>query len=289
MRPAVLLLAFAALLHADDLSDTFDKLKAAERAQNGADILKYALETSRLARAELAQGQTPEIAASQWGKERLVYLSQTDTYTEYSMGVAASYPSNSPEVVAQLTDAIITLNPKSIYLELAVPPYLNALAKSSQQAEIDGARKILKLQPDNEDAWQHLTEAYLTTQNLPEAGKSAAELLAVASVKPRPERYSVEAWRDKKTLLINRSHFIAGAAACERQSWTECDYHLRSVNDPANDGATKFYLGLANYRLGKLDDALKFSRESAAIAGPMQSAAQRNAAAIEAEQKRPRK
>lgn len=284
MRSVVLMLALcAALAHADELSDTFDKLKAAERAQNGADILKYATETSRLSRAELAKPQTPEIAASQWGKERLVYLSQTDTYTEYSMGVAASYPSNTPAVIAQLTDAIIAQNPKSDYLELAVPPYLAALAQTSQQAEIDGAQKILKLQPENEDALQRLTEGYLSQQKLTEAGRSAAELLAVVSAKARPERYSAEAWRDKRTLLTNRAHFVAGAAACERQSWNECDQHLRTVTDAANAGATNFYLGLANYRLAKLDDALKFSQAAAAVAGPMQSAAQRNAAAIQQE------
>jgi len=289
MRFVVLLLALSTLVRADELSDTFDKLKAAERAQNWADVHKHATETSRLSRAELAKPQTPEIAASDWGKERLVYLSQTDTYPEYSMGVAASYPANTPETVIQLTEAIIAQNPKSIYLELAVPQYLNALLKTSQEREIEGANKILKLQPENEDARLRLTEGFLAQQKLLEAGQSAAELLAIMSEKPRPDRYSVEAWRDKKTLLVNRSHFIAGAAACERQAWRECDAHLRTVNDPTNAGATSFYLGLANYRLANLDDALKFSKQSAATAGPMQSGAQRNAAAIEAELKKPRK
>ena len=290
MRFVLLALTFSALLaRADELSDTFDKLKAAERAQNGADVNKYATETSRLARIQLAKPASPEMAQSDYGKERLVYLSQTDTYTEYSMGVAASYPSNSPETVIKLTESIVTQNPKSDYLELAVPPYLSALLKTSQQAELDGANRILKLQPENEDARLRLTEGLLAQQKLIEAGQSAAELLAVMSEKPRPDRYSVELWRDKKTLLINRSHFVAGAAACEREAWRECDAHLRTVNDPANAGPTAFYLGLANYRLANLDDALKFSRQSAAIAGPMQTAASRNAAAIEAEQKKTKK
>ena len=277
------MLAFCAVLaHADDLSDTFDKLKAAERAQNGADILKHAVETSRLARIQIA-AQVPPEKRDDFEKQRYIYLSQTDTYTEYSMGVAASYPSNSPETIVQLTEAIITLNPKSDYLELAVPPYLAALAKSGQQPEMDGAQKILKLQPENEDALQRLTEDYLSQQKLTEAARSAAELLAVVSAKTRPDRYSEEAWRDKKTVLTNRAHFIAGASGCERESWTECDTDLRLVNDPANAANLNFYLGLANYRLGKLDDALKFSQAAAAIPGPMQAPAQRNTAAIQQE------
>mgnify|MGYP003349997132 CR=1 FL=1 len=87
-----------------------------------------------------------------------------------------------------------------------------ALAKSGQQPEMDGAQKILKLQPENEDALQRLTEGYLAQQKLSEAARSAAELLAVVSAKTRPERYSEAAWRDKKTVLTNRAHFIAGAS-----------------------------------------------------------------------------
>ena len=82
-----------------------------------------------MARIQIA-AQVPPEKRDDFEKQRYIYLSQTDTYTEYSMGVAASYPSNSPETVVQLTEAIITLNPKSDYLELAVPPYLAALAKS---------------------------------------------------------------------------------------------------------------------------------------------------------------
>ena len=284
MRLVVLVLC-ATLAYADDLSDTFDKLKAAERAQNGADILKYALETSRLARIQIA-AQLPAAIRDDYQKERNVYLTQTDTYAEYSMGVAASYPSNSPETVAHLTEAIITLNPKSDYLELAVQPYLAALAKTSPQAEMDGARKILKLQPENEDALQRLTEGYLAQQQLPEAARSAAELLAVISAKPRPERYSAELWRDKKAQLTNRAHYVAGASGCQREAWTECDTHLRLVDDPANAASINFYLGLANYRLGNMDDALKFSQAAAAIAGPVQSAAQQNVAAIQQEMRK---
>jgi hypothetical protein len=286
MKAVVLAVVLVAQgLVADDLSDTFDALKRAEAAQNAADVHKYATETSRLARAQIA-AQVPPEARNGYQKERAVYLSQTDTYTEYSMAVAASYPNTAPSVVAQLTDSIITQNPQSDYLDLAVPPYL-----ASAPQPLEAAKKIVKLQPDNEDALLVLTDGSLRAQQFQAAERYASELLAVMSGKPRPERYSVEAWRDKKAQLSTHVHFNAGVAACSQQAWQTCDVHFRAIASQATiAGSVNFYLGWANYQLAKstnnrarMEEALKFSQQSAAIPGETQAPAQKNVAAIQRE------
>lgn len=291
MKAVALALALCALsARADDLSDTFDALKRAEAAQNAADVHKYATETSRLARIQIAAQLPPEVR-DDYQKERAVYLSQTDTYTEYSMAVAASYPNTAPAVVVQLTDAIISQNPKSDYLALAVPAYLNALAAESPERQLEGAARIMKLQPDNEDALMVLTDGNLQAQKYEAASQYAAELLAVMSGKPRPERYSVEAWREKKAQVVTHVHFNAGVAACALQNWKTCDIHFRAITpDPAIAAAVYFYLGWANYQIAKstgerarMEEALRFSQQSAAIAGATQASAQQNVAAIEQE------
>jgi hypothetical protein len=78
-----------------------------------------------------------------------------------------------------------------------------------------------------------------------------------------------------------------------RELWPECDRYLRAAvpligNQAALTGPTFFYLGLANYRIGlltnsrpKIQEAIKFSNQSAAIAGPMQNQARQNAYAME--------
>lgn len=288
MKSVALLFAVCVLVRADDLSDTFDALKRAEAARNAADVHKYATETSRLARLQIAAQVPPEVR-NDYQKERAVYLSQTDTYTEYSMAVAASYPGTEAAVIARLTDAIIAQNPKSDYLALAVPPYL-----ASAVQPLDAAAKIVKLQPDNEDALLVLTDASLRAQQYQAAERYAAELLAVMSGKARPERYSVEAWRDKKAQLSAHVHFNAGVAACSQQAWQTCDAHFRAIlSEAALAAQVNFYLGWANYQLAKsandrarLQEALKFSQQSAAIAGETQASARQNVAAIEQELKR---
>jgi hypothetical protein len=283
MKTAALAFTLCSLLRADDLSDAYDALKRAEAATNAADVRKFAVETSRLARIQIA-AQLPPEARDAFQKERAVYLSQTDTYTEYSMAVAASYPNTPPQVVIELTDSIIAQNPRSDYLWLAIPPYLNV-------RQLEGAAKIMALQPDNEDALLMLTDGNLRVRNYAEASRYAAELLAVMSAKPRPERYSVEAWRDKKLLLTTRVHFNAGVASCAQEAWATCDTHFRSITgDNALAGQVNFYLGWANYQIAKstndrarMQEALKFSQQSAAIAGETQAAAQQNVAAIQKE------
>lgn len=283
MKAAVLVFGLAILSRADDLSDTFDALKRAEAARNAADVHKYATETSRLARIQIA-AQVPPEARNDYQKDRAIYLSQTDTYTEYSMAVAASYPGTAPGVIAQLTDSIIAQNPKSDYLALAVPPYL-----ASQSLE--AADRILKLQPDNEDALLVLTDGNLRAQQYQPAERYAAELLVVMSAKPRPDRYAAEAWAAKKAQILVHVHYNAGVAACSQQAWQTCDAHFRAIlTAAALAGPANFYLGWANYQLakstkdrGRLEEALKFSRQAAAIPGETQTAASQNAAAIEKE------
>ncbi|MEO5924283.1 MAG: hypothetical protein ABIR70_10690 [Bryobacteraceae bacterium] len=277
----------ALFARADDLSDAYDALKRAEALRDATNVHKYAVETSRLARIQIA-AQVPPAIRDSYQKEREIYLTQTDTYTEYSMAVAASYPNTAPEVIAQLVDAIILQTPKSDYLALAVPPYLASLTDAAQLA---AAEKILKLQPENEDALLALTDGNLRAKQYPAAERYAAELLAVMSGKTRPERYSVEAWREKKAQMVTRVHFNAGVSACAQQAWQTCDVHFRAVTvEPAIEGQVSFYLGLANYQLAKatpdrarMEQALKFSRQAAATPGPTQSAAQQNVAAIQQE------
>ena len=277
----------ALLARADDLSDAYDALKRAEALKDAAMVHRYATETSRLARIQIA-AQVPPAIRDAYQKEREIYLTQTDTYTEYSMAVAASYPNTPPDVIAKLVEAIVTQTPKSDYLALAVPPYLASLTGPEQLA---GAEKIVKLQPDNEDALLALTDGHLRAKQYQASERYAAELLAVMSEKARPERYSVEAWRDKKSQMVTHVHFNAGMAACDQQAWQTCDAHFRAIlNEASIAGPVNFYLGWANYQLAKaskdrprLQEALEFSRKSAAIPGETQTAAAQNAAAIEKE------
>jgi hypothetical protein len=84
-----------------------------------------------------------------------------------------------------------------------------------------------------------------------------------------------------------------------RQVWKECDTNLRALlpmvsGQPAMSGPAYFYLGVANYQIAKittdrtkLQEALKFEQQSAAVAGPMQGQAQQYVTVMQNELKAP--
>jgi hypothetical protein len=88
-------------------------------------------------------------------------------------------------------------------------------------------------------------------------------------------------------------------SGCLRQVWKDCDANLKAAvpyvgKEPALAGPAYFYLGLANYQLGKIttdrtkiQEGLKYSQQSAAIPGPMQASAQGNVTAMTNELKAP--
>jgi hypothetical protein len=84
-----------------------------------------------------------------------------------------------------------------------------------------------------------------------------------------------------------------------RQVWKDCDTNLRAAvpmisGQPAMAGPAYFYLGVANYQLSKittdrtkLQEALKFTQQSAGIAGPMQAQAQQYVTVMQGELRAP--
>jgi hypothetical protein len=287
------LLCLTGLALADEISDAYDALKKAQEAKNAADVKKWAVETSRLARAEAAKPQPAEASEVEYWKQRVEYAKSTDAYTEYALGATALMPDLPPAQVVDLVETLITQNPKSTYISMAAPVYIAALARSGADKQIEGATKLLASVPDSEDALYALAEGNLTRQRADQAITYATRLLSTLGRKAKPEGMSDADWNTKKSGLTGRGNYIAGVGSCMRELWPECDRYLRAAvpligNQAALTGPTFFYLGLANYRIGlltnsrpKIQEAIKFSNQSAAIAGPMQNQARQNAYAME--------
>ena len=291
---ALALFSLAGLAWADEISDAYDALKKAQESKNAPDVKKWAVETSKLARAEAAKPQPAEASEVEYWKQRTDYAKSTDAFTEYALGVTAILPNLPPAQIVDLVETLAVQNPKSSYLAMTVPTYIAALAKvGGVDKQLDGAAKILVALPNSEDALYALAEGNMTKNRPDQAGTYATRLLSALISKPKPEGVSDADWNSKKSSLTGRGNYIAGVSACLRELWPECDKFLRAAvplvgNQPALAGPTYFYLGLANYRVGmltnsrpKIQEGIKFSNQSAAIAGPMQQQARQNAYSME--------
>jgi hypothetical protein len=275
------------------VDDFYAALKRAVEKKDVESVAKLARQTAKLGEAFAAKPQPSDASAVAGWKARTEFGKEVASYAEYSLSAMAA--DAEPAKTVELVDLLIDVNPKSQYMWSAAAAYLYALGKSGGEAQqLAGAEKILKGSPANEDALYALASHYMPSRPA-QAQAYATRLTAAMRTKAKPEGISEADWEKKKALFLGQGYYIAGATAAQTQSWKDCDTNLRAAipylgSNPSISGPVYFYLGLSNYQLGRLTGDLpriqegqKFSEQSAAIAGPMQTQAQRNAALIKQE------
>jgi hypothetical protein len=299
MKFWILALALAVGLFANDLDDHYAQLKDAQTKKDPDTVKKLALETSKLARAEEATPQPADAAAVADWKQRVDFAKQVDLFTEYSLASTAIATTDQAKM-EDLVDSLIALNPKSQYLTLCSSTYLAALAKQGSDKQLAGAQKLLAANANNEEALHALASAY-SSSSPDRASGYATRLIAVMKGKAKPEGVSDADWERTKAAYLGDGYYIAGAAACTKSGWIDCDRNLKLAlpyvnKDQRTLGITYYYLGLADYQIGKvtsdrtrITEGQKYSEMSAAIAGPFQQQAFKNAQAMKQELAAPRR
>ena len=283
----------------DGLDDAYQQLKDAQTAKDPDAVKKWATETAKLAKAEAAGPKIEGYTDEDWPK-RVDYAKQVGTLCEYAIATTAAQPGLAPAKVAEMMDALLAINPKSTYIGTATAPYLAALGKlGGVDKQIEGATKILNGSPNEEDALMSLSENLMSKNKPDQAYTYAMRLVTVMKTKAKPEGTSDEDWNRRKSTFLSRGYYTAGVTGCMRQVWKDCDTNLRAAapmvsGQPAMAGPTYFYLGVANYQISKittdrtkLQEALKFTQQSAAIAGPMQAQAQQYVNVMQGELRAP--
>jgi tetratricopeptide (TPR) repeat protein len=272
----------------NDLDDAYAKLKDAQTAKDADAVLKLAPETAKLAKAEATGPKLEGYSDDDWPK-RVDYAKGVATLCEYALAATAAQAGLAPAKVVELTETLLAVNPKSTYIGTASNAYIGALAKlGGADKQIEGATKIVAGSPNDEFALMTLADNLIPKNRADQAYTYATRLVTVMKSKAKPEGYSDEDWSRIKSTMLSRGYYDAGVAGCMRQVWKDCDTNLRTAlpmiaGQAALSGPAYFYLGVANYQISKittdrtkLQEALKFSQQSAAIAGPMQAQAQQN-------------
>jgi hypothetical protein len=297
MKFCILALALAGGLFANALDDGYAQLKDDQIKKDPDAVKKLALETSKLARAEAALPQPTDPAAVADWKQRVDFAKQVDLYAEYSLASAAIATADQGKM-EELVDALLALNPKSQYLTLCSSAYLGALAKQPEK-ELAAAQKLLTANGNNEDALDVLANGY-SNSSPDRANGYATRLITVMKAKGKPEGVAEAEWEKRKSALLGDGYYIAGATACTKSNWIDCDRNLKAglplLGKDQRLGIAYYYLGLADYQIGKvtgdrtkIQDGQKYSDQSAAMPGPMQQQAYKNAQAMKQELAAPRR
>lgn len=261
----LLLIAAPRWAAADELDDSLAALKQAQAAKDVAKVKQLAAATHAAAQKWLAAPPS-DVADKDAYTARAQYAKEVDTYSEYALYAVAI---QSPAATAM--DLISTLekqNPKSKYLD--EPAVLTIEADSA----------LGRKQNDR-------------------ALSLANRMIAVGNQKA-PEGTSEAAWQATRDSAVGRGHWIAGVIQGEKGQWRDADKNLRAAlplikGNNAMMGPALFYLGVANYNLArvllskaKMEEAAKFSQQSAAISGPYQDGAYKNSLQMKAEADRMR-
>jgi tetratricopeptide (TPR) repeat protein len=285
---AVLLSAGAAVVTSDDLDAAFQNLKQAEAQKDFAALKKLATELFALTR-QVTSTPAPEDAAQKeaW-TNRVAFARDAELHAEYALSAAAFQAPAS--VTIELLSTLEQQNPKSKYLGAAYARYLVALNETGAASKIPAvAEKAIANFPDNEDVLLVLADSALNRKQSANALTYSRRLVAVLNRHPRPEEMSAADWERKKTAALGRGYWIAGMVLSEKSQHFEADKNLRAAlpliqGNEAMLAPTLYYLGVANYQLGKMTlnkaqvlEAVKFSERAAALQSPYTEHARHNA------------
>lgn len=232
-------------------------------------------------------------AKKDWSSQQ-EWTKSVQTYTEYALfATAAGAP---PATTVDLIATLEQENPKSKYLDQAYSHYLVALNQTGAAAKIPAiAEKALANFPDNEDLLLVATENAVSRKQSDRALNYANRLVASLNRHSAPEGMSAADWERKRSAGLARGYWISGVISGERNLYAAADRNLRAAlpliqGNASLTGPALFYLGVANYNIGKMTankakvlEGAKFSDQAAAIAGPYQDQAWRNAALIKKE------
>jgi hypothetical protein len=257
---AILLMVAPACAAPDDMEDTHQALKDAVQAKkDAAEVKKLAAQAYALAHPLATTPETDTL------KDAIARAREIETYTEYALYVTALQ--GPAEAAVDLLSTLEQQNPKSKYLDEGYGRYFLALNQTGAASKITAiAEKAIANLPNNPDLLMVLADSALTRKQYDRAVSYGQRLAAAAS-------------EHKRNSAVGRGHYIAGVASAASASpkWGVADKELRAALPFIKDseemtGNALFYLGLANYQLGKMTmkkalmlEAVKFSEQAAGM------------------------
>ena len=253
-------------------------IKAAEGKDDIASVKAAAVKTS-----QIAQKLTSKPPADDDAKAMAEHVKEVGRYAEYSL-YAAALKSKDPKQVIELGEALEQANPKSQYMWLATPRYLESLGAKACAT----ATKLAGADSKNAEAFLYAADCSWRGQRadaiISDGNRALEALNTRAKVEGGNEGY--------KSGMAN---FYIGVGYTMQGKYGPANKALRASlgavkGNPTIYANATFNLGLANYSLGKaigdkgqIREGLKYFEESSAINSNVQAQASRNVTLIRSE------
>lgn len=216
-------------------------------------------------------------------------------YAEFCLH-AAALENQDPKIRIALLQNLDKRNPRNAFAA-ALPG--NLYAAYLQAGENDRAMEIadraLRNDPNNIDMLMGVAQHHFRKEDARDkVVQYTTQLVRVLETKPRPEHVKEEEWAAKKAQMLGTANYMGGVSSSLLNQHGKADVMLRAALPYLKDNqpvlaAALYLLGLANYRLaesgvrGRAVDALRFTRQCAAIRSTYQEQALKNIEAIKSE------
>jgi tetratricopeptide (TPR) repeat protein len=267
------------------VEDAQQTLKAAELKKDPDLVLKWSAKTAELAQKVVASPQPADADEIENWKARVDYARQVNTYTEYSLYAMALGTADPGKQVA-LLEALQQRNAKSEYLAKAVDTLFVAYQKSgATDKAVALAQQIAATGNPSEDMLWVLTADAAKKKDGEKVQTYSAKLVEVIGSKPKPEGVADADWTKRKNTFLGLAYSMSGEQYFNEGKLAPADQELRKAlplveENVALKTEVLFYLGLANYKMEKVQDAYTFFKACAAVKSPFQAQATKNLTAI---------
>jgi len=263
-------------------------LKAAEMKKDPDLVLKWSAKTAELAQKVVSSPQPTDADEVENWKARVDYARQVNTYTEYSLYAMALQTTDSKKQI-MLIEALQQRNPKSEYLSKATDALFIAYQKAgAADKAVALAQQVAATGQPSEDMLLVLTDDAAKKKDSDKVHAYSAKLVEVMSAKPKPEGIADADWTKRKNTFIGLAYDMSGKQYFADGKLPQADQELRKAQPLVEDNAAVktevlFFLGLANYKMEKIQDAVNFFRACVAVKGgsaALQAQANKNLTAI---------
>jgi len=266
-----------------DVELAYHSLKMAEEKKDAALVRSWAHIAAAAATRAMASPKDTEA-----GKRRLELAPQVLTYVDY-VAYAEILTCTDRVKKVELTEAYLKAHPASPHKLALQRMYLATWREIDPAKAFLIAEKLAEKDPSNEDALILVAEGYAQREREPEKVVAYAEkVLALMEQSPRPEGVPDAEWSKKKIALCSRANWLIGSLAMQQNRYVQADRSIRAAlpylrSDSRLTSTALFYLGWANYKIGNIPDALRFTQDCARTKGPFQEQAVKNLAVIRSE------
>ncbi|HXM40466.1 MAG TPA: hypothetical protein VN924_04395 [Bryobacteraceae bacterium] len=267
------------------VEDAQQTLKVAEMKKDPDLVLKWSSTTAELAQKVVASPQPKDADEVENWKARVDYARQVNTYTEYSL-YAMSVQTTDPKKQSALIEALQQRNPKSEYLSKALDTLFVAYQKSgATDKAVALAQQVAATGNPSDDMLLVLTQDAAKNKDREHVHAYCAKLVEITSSKPKPDGVADADWTKRKNTILVFAYSTNGEQYFNEGKPAPADQELRKALPLAEEGSAVktevlFYLGLANYKMEKVQDAYNFFKACAAVKSPFQAQATKNLTAI---------